>query len=136
MIDPLIIAGAAFLASIFGARFISENAFKLLDQEQKAGLIDILSPIRKKTLVAVIIIVALFFLLYKFSGLGMEQLFLMYFGLLLILMLSTTLITRNILKKQGFPKKYIQQYMFATAIRYFGIGVFLIVLLMNKNFAL
>lgn len=134
--NPLIIAGAAFLASVFGARFISENAFKLLDQEQKAGLIDHLAPIRKKTLLAVVIIVALFFVLSKYSGLPTDKLFFIYFGLLLILMLSTTMITKNILKQKGFPKDYIKQYMLSTAVRYFGIGVFLIVMLMSKTIAI
>lgn len=130
----LIVAIGVFFAGIFGARFINENAFKMLNQEQKAGLIDVLSGIRKKTLIYVAAIVALFLILLFYSGMPKSQLFLIYFGLLIILMISTTVITKNILAKNDFPKEYINQYLLSSGIRYFGIGVFLIVMLMNKQF--
>jgi len=130
----LIVAIGVFFAGIFGARFINESAFKLLNQEQKGQLIDVLSGVRKKTLLYVALIVGVFLILLFYSGMEKNQLFFIYFGLLIILMVGTTIVTRKTLIEHHFPKEYINQYLLSSGVRYFGIGVFLIVMLMNNQF--
>jgi len=131
----VIVAIGVFFAGIFGARFMNESAFKLLNQEQKAGLIDVLTGIRKNTLIYVIVIVVLFLILLFYSGIEKRTLFFIYFGMLAILMITTTVNTRKILKENNFPKEYINQYLLSSCIRYFGIGVFLIVMFLNNSFS-
>ncbi|MEM7162883.1 MAG: hypothetical protein AAF487_10645 [Bacteroidota bacterium] len=130
----ILVAIGVFFAGIFGARFINESAFKLLNQEQKAGLIDVLAGIRKKTLIYVVGIIAIFLLLLFASNMDKSTLFLIYFGLLAILMIGTTISTRRILNENHFPKDYINQYLLSSCVRYFGIGVFLIVMFLNDKF--
>ena len=135
MDNYLIVAMLVFFAGIFGARFINEAAFNILNQEQKALLIDALSGIRKKTLIAVVVIVIIFLFLSFNSNFPKNQLFFIYFGLLIALMTTTTIITRKTLIENQFPKAYINQYILSSLVRYFGIGVFLIVMFMNKEFS-
>lgn len=110
------------MTGIFGARYISNDASKLLSSEQKVQLVDIYSENKLQRLVFPISLLILYFVLIEFLDISLFDSNIV-FAVLIIILGGYSIYTNNImLTKNGFSKVYIKKILIAIIIRYLSIA--------------
>ena len=110
------------MTGIFGARYISNDASKLLSSEQKVQLVDIYSENKLQRLVFPISLLILYFVLIEFLDISLFDSNIV-FAVLIIILGGYSIYTNNMmLTKNGFSKVYIKKIRIAIIIRYLSIA--------------
>lgn len=123
------VATLVWLVFTFLARTVNDKANKILDNDKKATLIDLVSENRTFSFVSVIAIFGLFFLTIKYELVDSVLAFVLYFVLLISsFSISSYLIVKK-LKAHQYPKAYVKSYLIATGLRFFGVALFVGILL-------
>lgn len=119
MISMLIMLGCIIIS-----RFISEKAMKALSPEKKVELIDLFSGNRKKSLILVFVLVAVFFGLVKLNFIVLSYLTFIYAFLFLTILVVRLFSSYKKLIKYDFPSDFIKQFIIANSISFLGILIF------------
>jgi hypothetical protein len=123
------VATLVWLVFTFLARTVNDKANKILDNDKKATLIDLVSENRTFSFVSVITIFGLFFLSVKYELVDSALAFVLYFVLLISsFSISSYLIVKK-LKAHQYPNAYVKSYLIATGLRFFGVALFVGILL-------
>lgn len=112
------------LACILVSRFLSEKAMKDLSPEKKAALIDLFSTNRKRSLILVFALVALFFGFIKLNFIALSYLTITYAFLFLTILSIRMYFTYYKLVKNEFPSDFIKNFILSNSISILGIVVF------------
>lgn len=112
------------LACILISRFISEKAMKELSPEKKVELIDLFSGNRKKSLILMFVLVALFFGLIKLNFIALSYLTISYGILFLTILIVRMYSTYKKLTENEFPLDFIKRFLIANSISVLGILIF------------
>ena len=112
------------LACILISRFISEKAMKELSPEKKVELIDLFSGNRKKSLILMFVLVALFFGLIKLNFIALSYLTISYGILFLTILIVRMYSTYRKLNQNEFPLDFIKRFLIANSISVLGILIF------------
>ena len=112
------------LACILISRFISEKAMKELSPEKKVELIDLFSGNRKKSLILMFVLVALFFGFIKLNFIALSYLTIFYGILFLTILIVRMYSTYRKLNQNEFPLDFIKRFLIANSISVLGILIF------------
>ena len=113
-----------FFALIYIARMMGEKAVKMLNAEQKAGLIDLFAKQRKFGTLIVFVLVAAFLVVLQFKLIEPMIAFSAYFGIMLLYMVFRNYQTYSKLKANDYPQEYINKFMSASILATLGIATF------------
>ncbi|WNM18459.1 hypothetical protein [Flavobacterium capsici] len=105
---------------------------KLLNHEQKAGLIDLFAPQRKYTFIIMIVLVVGFLFLAQSGLLPMLTLLSLYFWLLILLVILKAYHTNQLLKANNYPDAYIKNSILASSLAFLGLLLFSVLMLLSK----
>jgi uncharacterized membrane protein len=122
--DKSVIGLVVFIAAYIGGRLISERALKILNENQKAKLVDGFSKYRIFSLIGVIALVILHFAVQSLMPNSYFASFHIFVGILVLYLLLSSLYSYNKLKNLEMPDKYINQFLLSTLVQYIGIFVF------------
>ena len=103
---------------------MQQNALKMLHEEEKAQLVDLLG---KNNLQSMLILGGLVLIYFLGDSLGLPPQFRNYTFFLLILILYLTFNsyrTYKVLKDNDFPEKYIRMNLIISTVRFAGLVVF------------
>jgi len=124
MKSPEIIAIVFFVVTILASRFLNEKANRHLDEQARSALIDVFAGFRFQFLIPIVIIILSFFLLIKLYPDLYRTISLVYFGLLVVYMVITNIITFRKMKALELPRSYTRAFIASKAVMYAGLGVF------------
>ena len=124
MKNPEIFAIVFFVMTILASRFLNEKANRHLDEQARSALIDVFAGFRFQFLIPIVIIILSFFLFIKLYPESYRAISLIYFGLLVIYMAVTNIITFRKMKVLELPQSYTRTFIASKAIMYAGLGVF------------
>ena len=128
---PYIIGLIVFFVLLVASRFLNEKALKILSSEEKVKLLDGFSNMRKYNLIPIIVFIGIYFLMNKYFPQLYLVIFISYFGLLIIFVILTSIITFKKLHKLELPKNYIKKYIFSMIIQYIGITILFTSIILN-----
>ena len=111
-------------ACILISRFISEKAMKELSPEKKVELIDLFSGNRKKSLILMFVLVALFFGFIKLNFIALSYLTIFYGILFLTILIVRMYSTYRKLNQNEYPLDFIKRFLIANSISVLGILIF------------
>lgn len=117
------VALIVLIASIVVRRVLSERALKHLSSRQKAALVDAFSGQRAFGLVPPLVLLAVFFVVLKYTRISPSAVTIAYWIALLIYILFNFVYTQRTLKKLSLPTAYVQQFGIARSVQYVGLGV-------------
>ncbi len=112
------------LACVLISRFISDKAIKDLSPEKKVELIDLFSGNRKKSLILVFVLVAVFFGFIKLNFIALSYLTITYAFLFFIILIVRMYSTYKKLIQNEFPSDFIKRFLIANSISVLGIVIF------------
>ena len=119
--DPLIYVFVPVFIAIVASRTITERANKHLDQEQKAGLVDLFSEMRTQGVWIIVGLIIVFFANMKFQFIPSNIALSVYFFVLVANMILLGVRSNKILRENNYPQEYIKMYLLASSIRLAGI---------------
>ncbi len=119
--DPLIYVFVPVFIAIIASRTITERANKHLDQEQKAGLVDLFSEMRTQGVWIIVGLIVVFFANMKFKFIPANIALSVYFFVLVAYMILLGTRSNKILRENNYPREYIKMYLLASSIRLAGI---------------
>ncbi|MEZ5426281.1 MAG: hypothetical protein R2747_08455 [Pyrinomonadaceae bacterium] len=112
--------GAFFIAYII-SRFINERGLKMLDDEEKARLVDAFSGYRIYSSLAIVVVVAVFLLAGQFiSGSSWWAAFPL---ILLSVLFVLTFLSFKKLRSLNLPRAFINNHFFSLSVQYLGIFI-------------
>lgn len=103
------------------ARVMNERSYKHLDQEQKAKLFDLFANMRYWGIGFVVLVLALFVANLNLKIIDLQTSSMLYVGLFIVYFLFVAQRSFSILKSENYPKEYIRHYLTATVLRFMGI---------------
>ena len=112
------------LACVFISRFISDKAIKDLSPEKMVELIDLFSGNRKKSLILVFVLVAVFFGFIKLNFIALSYLTITYAFLFFTILIVRMYSTYKKLIQNEFPSDFIKRFLIANSISVLGIVIF------------
>lgn len=124
MKDPEFFAIIFFVITILVSRFLNEKANRHLDEQARSALIDVFAGFRFQFLIPIIVIILSFFLFIKLYPDSYRTISLIYFGLLVVYMAGTNIITFRKMKALDLPLSYTRTFIASKAVMYAGLGVF------------
>ncbi|MGI8669469.1 MAG: hypothetical protein ACR2J3_06400 [Aridibacter sp.] len=122
--DKSVIGLVVFIAAYIGGRLISEKALKILNEKEKAKLLDGFSKYRIFSLIGVIALVILHFAVQSLMPNSYFASFRIFVGILVLYLLLSSLYSYNKLNNLEMPDKYINRFLLSTLVQYIGIFVF------------
>jgi hypothetical protein len=122
--DPLF-GILAYVCALVINRVLAEKALKRLTPEEKVKLLDAFSGHRVYSAVAMLILILLFFIVTKVSPASYQTLTWVFFCLLILLSIGSTLFTFTKLKSSATPRHYINNFLIRCVIYYAGLGLLL-----------
>ncbi|QBZ98594.1 hypothetical protein [Flavobacterium sangjuense] len=114
-----------FILVVYIARLMGEKAMKLLNTEQKAGLIDLFAADRKYGSALIFIVVIAFLVVLQFRLIEPIIAFRIYFIVMIGYVIFKNYRTYKKLTFNNYPAEYIQKILVANVIAILGIVVFL-----------
>ncbi|HPB82004.1 MAG TPA: hypothetical protein PK200_08185 [Spirochaetota bacterium] len=124
MTDPEFFAIIFFVITILVSRFLNEKANRHLDEQARSALIDVFAGFRFQFLIPIVVIILSFFLFIKLYPDRYRTISLIYFGLLVVYMAGTNIITFRKMKALDLPLAYTRTFIASKAVMYAGLGVF------------
>lgn len=124
MTDPEFFAIIFFVITILVSRFLNEKANRHLDEQARSALIDVFAGFRFQFLIPIVVIILSFFLFIKLYPDRYRTISLIYFGLLVVYMAGTNIITFRKMKALDLPLSYTRTFIASKAVMYAGLGVF------------
>jgi ABC-type multidrug transport system fused ATPase/permease subunit len=129
---PLYSGILIFLGCTFLAGKILNSATAHLNEEQKAGLITLFSKQRLINLAVMVVLITGFFILMN-QKIDQRLVLSIYFGALVVFLAYSTRASQQLLVKNEYPEAYIRAFVWSTVLRYTGLGLMMVALLMFKN---
>ena len=114
-----------FFVVVYFARLLGEKAMKLLNTEQKAGLIDLFATDRKYGSALVFCVVITFLVVLQFRLIKPIIAFSVYFVVMMSYVLFKNYRTYTKLTANNYPKEYIKKILVANILAIIGIITFL-----------
>jgi hypothetical protein len=114
-----------FIVVVYIARLVGEKAMKLLNTEQKAGLIDLFATDRKYGSALIFIVVIAFLAALQFRFIEPIIAFSIYFIVMIGYVTFKNYRTYKKLTANNYPVEYIRKILVANVIATLGIVVFL-----------
>ena len=124
-----ILIGIFFILLIV-SRILGEKAYKLLNAEEKAKIMDGFSGMRAFALIPLFLIIGLFWFAAKYSVLNEKLIFYGYPIALIVYLAVIHNIVTSKFKKLEFKEEFIKKYLFSRLISYVGIAVLFLVILL------
>ena len=109
-------------------RILSERALRRLSKEQKVTLVDSFSKHRVNSIIAVVVLLVLFFVAGRVSPGSYPVLAWVFLALMVLMSIVATFLSFQKLKSLSLPKDYINKFLVRCVIYYAGIGVLLFTL--------
>lgn len=116
-----------FVLFIFSRR-MQEKGNQYLDQVQKAGLIDLFSPLRTKYPALILTLLVAFFANLYFKLIPDSVALSVYFFILMFFMLYLGYLSYKILVDNDYPKEYIKVFIQSTILRLAALLVLIVAL--------
>jgi hypothetical protein len=117
----IMISFVLLLIALFVSRRVLENGNQYLDQEQKAGLVDLFAKLRSRSPGIVIALVVIFFANLHFQIIPEGIALSMYFFILLFYMGYMAYSSYKILETNNYPQAYLKAYVISNSIRVVGL---------------
>lgn len=114
--------------TVIVARYAQNQALKEIDVEFKAKLVDLFSGFNKFSIVFLIGIMLIYYWVVNENYLNPFLLTVLFFTTLFVYMVIQAVNTYNRLKKNDFPKEFIQKYMLSSLIRAIGMIAFVVIM--------
>lgn len=114
--------------TVIVARYAQNQALKEIDVEFKAKLVDLFSDFNKFSIVFLIGIMLIYYWVVNANYLNPFLLTVLFFTTLFVYMVIQAVNTYNRLKKNDFPKEFIQKYMLSSLIRAIGMIAFVVIM--------
>lgn len=124
MNNPEFFAIIFFVITILASRFLNEKANRHLDEQARSALIDIFAEFRIQFLIPIVVIILSFFLFIKLYPDRYRTISFAYFGLLVVYLAGTNIITFRKMKALDLPRSYTRTFIASKAVMYAGLGVF------------
>lgn len=118
----------ALLGTMIFSRTITERAMKYLSQEQKADLVDIFKSQRTTGLVAILIIIGLYFGIVSLELLSPMAYTTIYVVVVIVFIGFQGFQARKKLAEHNFPIEYQKAHTQSTIFRALGVVLFIILL--------
>ena len=107
-------------------RILGEKALKRLTPEEKVKLLDSFSGHRIYSTVAMFVLILVFFIVGKASPDSYQTLTWVFFGLLIVMSIGSTLFTYTKLKSSSAPQHYISNFLIRCVVYYVGLVILLV----------
>jgi hypothetical protein len=111
------------------SRFVSEKALKILDNEEKAKLLDSFSNFRKYSQIPVIVVFILYLIINYINPPFADIAFIFLISIFLIFMFLTHFLINKKLSSMNLPKAYIKKFNIARHIYNSGFVILGVLLL-------
>ncbi len=118
-----IVGVVVLMAIMVVSRRITENANKLLDSEQKAGLVDLFSDLRKNSPVFILLLIVVFFANLFLEFIPSEKALIGYFMILVGYQIYLGQRTYAVLTENNYPKEFIRAQLISSSLRMIGIFI-------------
>jgi 4-hydroxybenzoate polyprenyltransferase len=99
------------------SRRVQESGNEYLDQSQKAGLVDLFTPLRSRYPIVILTLVVIFFANLYLQLIPEGIALSVYFFVLTFAMLYMAYLSYKVLVNNEYPKPYINKFIQSTAIR-------------------
>jgi cytochrome bd-type quinol oxidase subunit 2 len=119
-IIAVVVIAAVFLLS----RMLTLRAMKHLAQGQKAALVDLSRRLSRFQLLVLMALVVGMMASVRYARAYSSIVILIYFGLLVIFIVARSLYIFSRLRKQGFPKEYLNAMILSMALQAAAIIIF------------
>ena len=119
----LIIGIFLLVALIVASRFISENALKLLSENEKAKILDSFSNFRKYNQIPVLIIFALVLLIEYLEPEYSVKIFITLMILFIVFMVVSHLLITKKLNNLNLPRDYRKKYDISRIVYFSGFAI-------------
>jgi 4-hydroxybenzoate polyprenyltransferase len=123
-----------FIVVFYISRVLGEKAMKLLNTEQKAGLIDLFTTERKYGSAAIVCLIIAFLVVLQFRLVAPIITFSSYFIIMTVYIAFKNYRTYKKLTEHNYPKRYIQKMMVANLISMIGILVCMFLMFFESFF--
>lgn len=117
------------LLLFFISTYIQSKAQKQLSDEEKIKLVNEFSGGRISRMLPLLVLLALYFLNFKFQIINFEVMNYIYFGSLVILLFVFSYTNNMKLKKLNFSEKFISVFRLASVLRLIAIALFIFAIL-------
>ena len=107
-------------------RVLGERALKRLTSEEKVKLLDSFAGHRIYSTVAMFILILVFFIVAKASPDFYQTLTWIFFGLLIVMSIGSTLFTYTKLKSSSAPQHYMNNFFVRCVVYYAGLVTLLV----------
>ena len=114
---PFMLLMGLMLVIFIASRRIQEKGIKFLSQEQKAGLVDMFSPLRAKYPMFILGLIVIFFANLYFHFVPEDIALSVYFFILLAFMGYAGYVSYRILLEHEYPAEYIRAFIWSTGLR-------------------
>lgn len=116
------------LLIFFASKRLAEKGIQHLDQAQKAGLIDLFTPLRTKYPAFIITLLVAFFVTLYFNLIPDGVALSIYFFILMFFMLYLAYLSYKILIDNEYPKEYVKSFIQSTVLRITALVLLIVAL--------
>ncbi len=116
------------LLIFFASKRVAEKGIQHLDQAQKAGLIDLFTPLRTKYPAFIITLLVAFFANLYFNLIPDGVALSIYFFILMFFMLYLAYLSYKILIDNEYPKEYVKSFIQSTVLRITALVLLIVAL--------
>lgn len=118
----------ALIGTMILSRSITEKAMRFLSDEQKEQLTEMYRSQRKVGMIAILVIVGLYFALMELQSVPTVTITIIYVALVIVFIGAQGVLANKKLKALEFPAEFVKAHIQSTVFRALGVVLFIVLL--------